>query len=316
MSSSRDTSPHPLSDLGFLSPSFHPLRKLGFTLHPPLEAKAIQAVKTAEESLALRHEIQLASRQKQPVGAVDPESGQVITQPSDNPAVNQAPATAAMQTYRSVLHTAIKNVSGAKLAASRDAKNPERLAEKISKGGQPAETVNDYGAAQISVDSPQARDAVVAAVSEKFPIVREQDNFDRGDPEYGYRSYSIQVQMPNGASQELQIVPKEIFEVNGAEHKNYKAARDAELAGKNADATKAAARAQNDDMARFDARNGSSKLKKGAAITLVDGTTGTISYLDPNMKIARVRTSHGRNLTVRLGELRGGKQEAGQLKPG
>jgi hypothetical protein len=310
MSTLRDNSPHPLSDLGFLSPSLHPLRKLGFTLQPPLGSKAIRAAKAAEKSPALRPEIQLASNQIQPVGAIDPESGRVITQPSDNPAVNQALATDAMRTNLSVLHTTIKNIPGAKLAASRDAKNPDRLAEKIRNERQPAETVSDYGAAQISVDSPEARDAVVAAVRKKFPLVREQNNFDRGDPEYGYRSYSIQVQMPNGASLELQIVPKEVFDVNGAEHMDYKAARDAELAGNNADAIKAAARAQNDGaMARFEGRNASSNLKKGDAITLIDGTTGTISYLDPNMKIARVRTSNGRNRTVRLGQLRSGTSE-------
>jgi hypothetical protein len=310
MSSLRDTSPHPLSDLGFLSPSLHPLRKLGFTLQPPLGTKAIRAAKAAEESPALRPVIQLASNQRQPVGAIDPESGRVITQPSDNPAVNQALATDAMRTYRSVLQTVIKNIPGAKLAASRDAKNPERLAEKIRDEKQPTETVNDYGASQISVDSPKARDAVVAAVRKNFPIVREQNNFDRGDPDYGYRSYSIQVQMPNGASLELQIVPKEILDVNGAEHKDYKAARDAELAGNNANAIKAAARAQNDDaMARFEGRNASFSLKKGDAITLLDGTRGTISYLDANMKIARVRTSNGKNRTVRLAQLRNGTPE-------
>jgi hypothetical protein len=158
------------------------------------------------------------------------------------------------------------------------------------------------------VDSPKARDAVVAAIRKKFPVVREQNNFDRGDPEYGYRSYSMQLQMPNGASQELQIVPREVFEVNSAEHKDYKAGREAELAGKNADAIKKDARALNDAaMMSFDTRNTSSKLKKGAAITLADGMAATVSYLDPNMKIARVRTSNGKNLTIRLGQLRGGQ---------
>lgn len=308
MSSSRDTSPHPLSDLGYLPVALHPLESLGFTVQPPLGANAAREAKAAEENRVLRPEIQQASYRVQPVGAIDPESGRVITQPSDNPAVNQALATEAMQTYRSGLHSAIENISGAKLAASRDAKNPERLAEKIGQERQPAETVNDYGAAQISVDSPKARDAVVTAIRKRFPVVREQNNFDRGDPEYGYRSYSMQLQMPNGASQELQIVPREVFEVNSAEHKDYKAGRVAELAGKNADAIKKDARALNDAaMMKFETRNTSSKLKKGAAITLADGMAATVSYLDPNMKIARVRTSQGKNLTIRLGQLRSGQ---------
>ena len=59
--------------------------------------------------------------------------------------------------------------------------------------------------------SPQAKNAVVAAVKQHFPVLRERDNFAFGDPVYHYRSYSLQVQMPNGASEELQIVPHPVF---------------------------------------------------------------------------------------------------------
>jgi hypothetical protein len=229
----------------------------------------------------------------------------VVSQPSDNPAINQALATDAMREYRAGLQSAIKNIPGAKLAASRDAKNPRRLAEKIEREGQPAETVSDYGAAQISVSSPQARNAVIEAVKKRFPVVREQDNFSEGDPEYGYRSYSMQLRMPNGASLELQIVPKEVFAINRIEHKEYKAARNSQLAGGNADRIKVAARKLNNAaMAKFDSRNGLAGLAKGSAVTLPDGSRGTISYLDPNMRIARVRTENGRNVTVRQGQLR------------
>ena len=69
-------------------------------------------------------------------------------------------------------------------------------------------------AAQISVDSPQAKTAVVAAIKRTFPVLREEDRFAHGDSQYGYRCYSMQVRMANGASQELQIVPKEVFAVN------------------------------------------------------------------------------------------------------
>jgi hypothetical protein len=137
----------------------------------------------------------------------------------------------------------------------------------------------------------------------------------------------MQLQMPNGASQELQIVPKEVFEVNRAEHRKYKAARDAKLAGKSANAIEAAAKRQNDAaMAKFNLRNrvGSGapvanagagatdvplresnvELRKGSAVILPDGTSGTILYLDPNMKIARIRTTAGKSLTLRRQDLR------------
>jgi hypothetical protein len=229
----------------------------------------------------------------------------VVSQPSDNPAINQALATDAMREYRARLQSIMLKIPGAKLAASRDAKNPRRLGEKIEGEGQPAETVSDYGAAQVSVSSLQARDAVIEAVKKRFPVVRKQDDFSEGDPEYGYRSYSMQLRMPNGASLELQIVPKEVFAINRIEHKEYKAARNSQLAGGNADRIKAEARKLNNAaMAKFNSRNGPASLGKGSAVTLPDGSRGTISYHDPNMRIVRVRTENGRNVTLRQGQLR------------
>jgi len=242
------------------------------------------------------------------VGAREPNSGRKIVQPTDNPAVNQELATDAMPVYKARLAEAIRHILGATLAASRDAKNPRRLAEKIEHQGQPAETVSDYGAAQIAVDSPQAKDAVVAAVKQHFTVLRQQDNFALGDPEYGYRSYSLQLQMPNGASEELQIVPRPVFEANRKEHHAYKKARNAEIEGRNAASARAAARAINDSaMDRFNSRNGVTKgpVVKGARVRLTDGAVARVVYVDPNMRIARVRTEDGRNITVRHKDLRG-----------
>ena len=286
--------PHPLHLLGF-EPIVSPrqpgsLARLGFE-------PAIQAI--SEPLIAY----------PQPVGAIDPRSGRRIVQPTDNPAVNQALATDAMPFYKTRLLAAIRDIPGATLAASRDAKNPIRLAEKITGEGQPAETVSDYGAAQIAVDSPQAKDAVVAAVKRHFPVLREQDHFALGDPKYRFRSYSLQVQMPNGASQELQIVPRPVLQANRQEHHDYKKARNAELAGRSDYPAKTAAIAINDTaMDRFNSRNGARVVKgavmKGSLVRLADGAVARVVYVDPNMRIARVRTEDGRNITVRHKDLR------------
>ena len=241
----------------------------------------------------------------QAVGAVEPASGRKIVQPTDNPAVNQALATEAMPAYKVRLLQAIRHIPGARLAASRDAKNPQRLAEKIARQGQPAETVSDYGAAQIAVASRQAKDAVVAAVKRHFPVLRQQDNFAFGDPEYRYRSYSLQLQMPNGSSEELQIVPEEVLEANRQEHHDYKQSRNAELAGRDAEQARAAARAINDSaMERFNARVVKGPVVKGARVRLASGALARVLYVDPNMRIVRVRTEDGRNITVRHKDLK------------
>jgi hypothetical protein len=267
--------------------SFHPLHSLGF------EAVA---------SLAdLGFEPQL------PVGVREPRSGRKIVQPTENPAINQALASEAMAAYKARLAEVIRQIPGASLVASRDAKNPHRLKEKITQEGQPAQTVSDYGAAQIAVDSPQAKDAVVAAVRQHFTVLRQQDNFALGDQQYRYRSDSLQLQMPNGASEELQIVPRPVFEANRQEHHDYKKARNAELAGRSAPAAVAAARAMNDRaMERFNSKNGVVKglVMKGSEVRLADGTVGRVLYADPNMRFARIRTQDGRNITVRHKDLK------------
>jgi hypothetical protein len=246
-----------------------------------------------------------------PVGAKEPHSGRKVVQPTSNPALNQALATDAMPAYQARLAEIIRHIQGATLAASRKRKNPSRLAEKIVGEGQPAETVSDYGAAQIAVDSPQAKDAVVAAVKQHFKVLREQDHFAFGDPQYHYRSYSLQLQMPNGASEELQIVPRPVFEANREEHHDYKRARNAELVGRSAEEATAAARALNDRaMERFNSKNGvhpsvvKGAVVKGSRVRLADGAVARVVYVDPNMRIARVRTEDGRNMTVRHKDLK------------
>ena len=275
----------------------------------PLSAKAAAAGKRVARTPALQPEVASATNRLQPVGAIDPASGREITQPSDNPAVNQALATQAMAEFRHGLEQALKGLAGARLEAVREVKNPLRLAEKVAVEGQPAETVPDYGAAQIAVDSRRTRDAVAAAVKRRFRVLREIDRFDLGDPVYGYRALSLQVQMPNGSSEELQIAPREVLEANRLEHRDYRKAREAELAGKDAGARQARARAINDAaMRRFEQRNEdagerAAGLAKGCRVKLSDGAEATVCWLHPGLKLARVQTADGRNLTVRVKDL-------------
>jgi hypothetical protein len=310
---------HPLHTLGFEPIAFQPAKQprshagrsladLGF------EPAAVTVGAHGEPRLPAARAPWIG--RPQAVGALEPASGRTIVQPTDNPATNQALATDAMPSYTARLEELLRQIPGATLAATRDAKKPARLAEKIEGEGQPAETVSDYGAAQIAVESPQAKDAVVAAVKRHFPVLRQQDNFAFGDPAYRYRSFSLQVQMPNHASEELQIVPREVLEANRQEHHDYKKARNAELADRTADQARAAARALNDAaMERFNLRNGISRTKgsttivkgavvKGSRVRLADGALARVVYVDPNMRIARVRTEDGRNVTVRRKDLR------------
>ncbi len=113
------------------------------------------------------------------------------------------------------------------------------------------------------------------------------------------------------ASKAAQIVGKEAGfqrETRGATNRpnqQYKAARDKQLAGRKADRDEAKTKKENDPaMANLNSRNVQADLVKGSAVRLPDGTSATVSYLDRNMRIVRVRTSDGRNLTLRLAQLR------------
>jgi hypothetical protein len=43
---------------------------------------------------------------------------------------------------------------------------------------------------------------------------------------------------------------------------------------------------------------------KGSRVRLADGVPARVVYVDPNMRIARVRTEDGRNMTVRHRDLK------------
>lgn len=280
---------------------------------------------TAQEA-AIKPALDQATNQPQPIGRTEPETGRKIVQPSDNPATNQALATSAMPTLVAGLKSAVAGIPGATLAGTRDEKNPERLAEKITGENQPAATVSDYGAAQISVDSPQARDQVAAAIQKQFPVVKTQDDFTHGDKDRGYRQLSLQVQMPNGVSQEVQIVPKEVYEVNKGEHSDYKKAREAEISGDTETAQREDAKAKtiNDEaMAKFNDRNGIAApaaagpgvpsltsdqvemhLEKGTRVKMKDGTPGTVEWADQQGQFIRVKTDAGKRVKTLRGNVR------------
>ena len=45
-------------------------------------------------------------------------------------------------------------------------------------------------------------------------------------------------------------------------------------------------------------------IAKGGKVRLPDGSVGTVAWIDPNLRIVRVRTDQGRKLTVRRNQLR------------
>jgi hypothetical protein len=198
----------------------------------------------------------------------EPQTGRPVLQPSDQPAELNKAAEVQAPTFEKTLQDAVKGIEGAKVDGVRESKEPERVAEKVQDEGKPAETISDYLAGRIAVDSRAARDQAVESIRKQFPVVKEEDEFEQGKEPYGFRAHTLQVELPNKMTAELQIVPREISEVNDQTHPDYEKARAAETAGDQETFQKhaAAAKAVHDEaMQRFNQRE--QATGKGAQIT-------------------------------------------------
>ncbi len=165
------------------------------------------------------------------VGKADRESGRTIVQPSGGVLQNERMASQASPELATKLSEIASSVPGARLDRLRPQKNLERITEKED-AHKPPETIADYLAAQITVDSPQAKDRIVAGLRRNFRVLGVEDNFTTGDPELrNYPSAKIQVQLSNGHTAEVQVVPVEMQAVTDQAHHFYSEGRKAEAAG-------------------------------------------------------------------------------------
>ena len=182
--------------------------------------------------------------------------GRQVMQPRKGIVSNRKLALQAAPVLEKTLMDAAGQVPGANFVRMRPQKSVDRLGDK---DGHPS-TLSDYLGGQIAVDTPQAKDALVQHLTKLFPAVEVDDQFDNGRPEKaGYASTNLQLQMPNGLTAEVQIVPKEVSEANEQSHPYYSAGRDAESKGdtKTRDELWAKASEINQDaLQRFKERNG------------------------------------------------------------
>lgn len=191
------------------------------------------------------------------VGGIEPDSGRVVTQPVDDLDQAQKLATAAAPDLKQKLQSVTKAVPGANVDGVREKKHPDRAKQKVENEDKPANTVSDLLAGRIAVDSPEAKDQAVAALKSQAPVIDEEDSFQQGDPDYGFRSHTLQAVMPNGSSAEVQVVPQEIADADEDTHETYERGRQAEIEGDTETANDAMAenrQAHDDAMQEFNAR--------------------------------------------------------------
>lgn len=168
------------------------------------------------------------------IGTKDKESGRTILQPSDDVLQNERMAAEAAPELATKLSEISGNVDGARFDRMRPQKNLGRITEKED-ADKPPSTIADYSAAQIAADTPEAKDQLVAELHKNFKVLSVEDKFTTGDKDLqNYPSVKVQVQLSNGHTSEVQIVPTEMQEVADHAHHFYSEGRKADAAGDNA----------------------------------------------------------------------------------
>lgn len=167
------------------------------------------------------------------VGKKDKESGRQVVQPSGSIRQNERLAAEAAPELETRLSRVAARVPGVKFVRLRPQKNPDRLRDKIKSEEKPPETISDYLASQISADSVDAKDQMIAQMKRHFRVVNVEDRFLQGRKEKaGYPSANVQVALSNGGTAEVQIVPREVQQATEQSHHFYKMGRNAKDAGR------------------------------------------------------------------------------------
>lgn len=194
------------------------------------------------------------------VGGTDPATGRTITQAATDLDEAQENATAAAPELKDTLGSAVEDIPDASVDGVRESKEADRAQQKVDAEGKPVQTIPDLLAGRIAVDSPEAKDAVVDKLKSSAPVIDQDDHFQDGDPDYGFRSHDLQVALDDGkTSAEVQVVPKEIAEADDQTHDTYEKGRQAEAEGDDETAQQAMDEnkaAHDAAMEKFNDRNG------------------------------------------------------------
>ena len=187
----------------------------------PRESASAEAAQGAAASA----EPSVAPNPIQQIGTPEKGTGRIILQPSNSVSQNQELATAGLKEILPSLKQTISQIPGASLEAVRETKDADRTREKVEDEGKSPASIPDFSALRISVDSPAAKTQLADAIRSQFPIAREKDEFENGSPGEGFNAHMMQVQSPNGATHEIQILPKETADIAEPTHDLYEQAR-------------------------------------------------------------------------------------------
>ncbi|MCY3678745.1 MAG: hypothetical protein OXH66_14350 [Gemmatimonadetes bacterium] len=186
--------------------------------------------------------------------------GRNILQPGDDWQELKRAAEDLLPSYTTALSKAVQTVPGATGQKQR-VKADARLLEKLDQRGH-AGTISDYLGGMLSIDSMEDGDRVLEAMAEQGWTLPEGEAADEVFVEDGgkggYRARHVQLLSPDGRlTAELQLVPKEIYEVKDKAHDLYKVFRSTEASTSERKRAKAESKALFDEAwAKFEERAG------------------------------------------------------------
>jgi hypothetical protein len=184
--------------------------------------------------------------------------GHQVTQPKNSIPANQKLALDAAPELHAALSALTQQVPGTKFDRLRPQKATDRLDQKVEDNNDP-DTLSDYLGAQVAADTPQAKDAMIDALKKNFKVIEVDDEFLTGRKDKAqYPSANVQVQLSNGLTAEVQIVPREVQDSTEQSHQFYKAGREAEERGDHGERDrqwKKAADINQGALAQFKSRN-------------------------------------------------------------
>lgn len=151
-------------------------------------------------------------------GAIDQVSKKRIVQPRNSAPEMLALAQESVQPLTRQLEGLVRDLPDVELNNVRPKEIP-RLGQKLPPDRR-ADTLTDYLGGRIVVDDPRMLDEVVRRLAQRYPNVEFDDFLDTAR-ESGYRAIHMQVMLDNGMTAEIQIMPREIFNVLKIEHATY-----------------------------------------------------------------------------------------------
>ena len=169
------------------------------------------------------------------VGDIDQSSKRIVLQAANDVQENLTRANEALPKLQALGDELASIIDGTEFVGARVKEMP-RLTDKLRT--RAANTISDYLGSRLTFDDMGDAEKIINALKEKGLVVTA-DDFITNPRNGGYRAIHLQIDMGNGFTAEMQLVPDEIAKVQQLAHKEYDVFRDSTASLEAVEAAKA-----------------------------------------------------------------------------